>query len=307
MQAILKCITAATTVVSVALSVDGASAQQPFQPAPQAWGPAVAVKDIDPAIRAAAEVLGIVRTRALAIGQVNLPEFVGKGTIVDLEATGAAQPVEVSRYTYSIALHLQASRLDFEGPQTPRTIRVVKANRAWNESWSDDKTKLSTSPSNNAAYRSQLMWLSPHAFLHAAAFASGKKCLDGKACNTPVKVTQDGGQTTIEIEVSGTTYKATLGADKRPERIEAMVTMPGGGTKRLVASYADYRTGEKPDAGFGLAEGKEALDKYHSGTYWPSRVTHELDGMKVLDLTISEGWANPYVVFPDPELLAKAQ
>ena len=49
------------------------------------------------------------------------------------------------------------------------------------------------------------------------------------------------------------------------------------------------------------------MDKYHSGTYWPSRVTHEVDGTKVLDLTITEGWANPYVVFPDPELLAKAQ
>jgi len=30
-------------------------------------------------------VLGVVRTRALVIGQVNLPEYVGKGTIVDLE------------------------------------------------------------------------------------------------------------------------------------------------------------------------------------------------------------------------------
>lgn len=299
MRAILKCMYAVTAVAAVAFGADRAAAQ--------AWGPAVAVKDIDPAIRAAAEVLGIVRTRALVIGQVNLPEYVGKGTIVDLEATGAAQPVEVSRYTFAIALHMQASRLDFEGPQTPRTIRVVKGDRAWNESWSDDKTKLSTSPSSNAAYRSQLMWLSPHAFVHAAAFASAKKCLDGKACNTPVRVTQDGGRTTIEVDVSGTTYKATLGADKRPERIEAMVSMPGGGSKKFIASYADYRTGEKPDAGFGLAEGKEALDKYHSGTYWPSRVTHEVNGMKVLDLTITEGWANPYVVFPDPELLAKAQ
>src|SRR5215475_15546639 len=299
-------MSAAMAIAVAALSADRAAAQGP-PASPQAWGPTVAVKDIDPAIRAAAEVLGIVRTRALVIGQVNLPELVGKGTMVDLEAAASPQPVEVSRYTYAIALHIPAARLDFEGPQMPRTIRVVKGNRAWNESWNDDKTKLSTSPSNNAAYRSQLMWLSPHAFVHAAAFASGKKCLDGKACNTPVKVTQDSGRTTIEVEVSGTTYKATLGADKRPERIEAMVTMPGGGTKRLVASYGDYRTGEKPDAGFGLAEGKEALDKYHSGTYWPSRITHVLDGVKVLDLTISEGWANPYVVFPDPELLAKAQ
>ena len=289
MRAILKCMSVATAVAVVAFGPDRAAAQAPFPPPLQAWGPAVAVKDIDPAIRAAAEVLGVVRTRALVIGQVNLPEFVGKGTIVDVEATGTAQPVEVSRYTYAIALHLQASRLDFEGPQTPRTIRVVKGSRAWNESWNEDKTKLSTSPSDNAAYRSQVMWLSPHAFVHAAAFASGKKCLDGKACNTPVKVAQDGGRTTIEVDVNGTTYKATMGADKRPERIEAMVTMPGGGSKKLVATYADYRTGEKPDAGFGLAEGKEALDKYHSGTYWPSRVTHELDGVKVLDLTITEG------------------
>jgi hypothetical protein len=306
-RAILKCMCAATAIAVVAFGADRAAAQAPFPVPLSAWGPAVAVKDIDPAIRAAAEVLGIVRTRALVIGQVNLPELVGKGTMADLEATGAAQPVEVSRFSYAIALHLQASRLDFEGPQTPRTIRVVKGNRAWNESWSDDKTKLSTSPSSNAAYRSQMMWLVPHAFLHAAAFASAKKCLDGKACSTPVKVAQDGGRTTIEVEVNGTTYKATLGSDKRPERIEAMIAMPGGGTKKVVATYADYRTGEKPDAGFGSSEGKEALDKYHSGTYWPSRVTHELDGKKVLDLTITEGWANPYVVFPDPELLAKAQ
>jgi len=306
-QPILKCVSAAMAIVAVALSTDSVSAQQPFQPSPQAWGPVVAVKDIDPAIRAAAEVLGIVRTRALVIGQVNLPEFVGKGTMVDLEVAGSPQPVELSRYTYAVALHIPAARLDFEGPQTPRTIRVVKGNRAWNESWNDDKTKLSTSPSDNAAYRAQAMWLSPHAFLHAAAFASGKKCLDGKACTTPFKVAQEGGRTVVEVEVNGTTYKATMGTDKRPERIEVMIKMPGGTSKKLVASYADYRTGEKPDAGFGLAEGKEALDKYHSGTYWPSRITHELDGMKVLELTITEGWANPYAVFPDPELLAKAQ
>src|SRR5262245_46674903 len=103
---------AVTAVAAVALGVDRAAAQAPFPVPLQAWGPAVAVKDIDPAIRAAAEVLGVVRTRALVIGQVNLPEIVGKGTIVDVEATGSAQPAEVSRYSYAIAIHLQASRLD---------------------------------------------------------------------------------------------------------------------------------------------------------------------------------------------------
>jgi hypothetical protein len=26
----------------------------------------------------------------------------------------------------------------------------------------------------------------------------------------------------------------------------------------------------------------------------------------VLDITVTEGWSNPYVIFPEPELLAKA-
>ena len=289
------------TVATTAAAMGGQKASA------QGWGPAVAVKDIDPVIRSAAEVMGMVRTRALVIGQVNLPEFTGKGTMVDLEAATPGQPVEISRLSYAIAIHIPASRLDFEGPQTPRTIRVVKNNRAWNEAWNDDKTNLGTTPSDKAAYRAQLMWLEPHAFLHAAAFASGKKCLDGKACTTPITIAQENGKAVIDVQVNGQSYKASLGADKRPERIETMITLPGGVSKKIVATYSDYRTGEAPDAGFGTSFGSEALDKYHSGTYWPSRVVHELDGNKVLDITVTAGWANPYQVFPDPELLAKGQ
>jgi hypothetical protein len=45
----------------------------------------------------------------------------------------------------------------------------------------------------------------------------------------------------------------------------------------------------------------------HNGTYWPSRVTQEVDGKKVLDVIVSAGWSNPYSIYPDPELLAKSQ
>src|SRR5262245_6337827 len=76
----------------------------------QGWGPAVPVKDVDPVVRAATEVMGMVRTRALIIGQVNLPEFSGKGTMVDLEAATPGVPVEVSRYNYAVAIHLPAAR-----------------------------------------------------------------------------------------------------------------------------------------------------------------------------------------------------
>src|SRR5262249_28761225 len=162
----------------------------------------------------------------------------------------------------------------------------VKVNRAWDESWSADKTRLDTSPSSNAAHRAQMIWLQPHAFLHAAAFASGKKCLDGKACTPPLKIGTEGGRTVIEIEVNGQAYRTTMGADKRPERIEATIALPAGGPRKVAATFADFRTGEKPDAGFDIAYGKDVLDRYHSGTYWPSRLTHEVDGVKVLDLTL---------------------
>ena len=298
---IAKIVLLATIAVGAAISANGQPASA------QGWGPVVAAKDIDPIIRATAEVMGMVRTRALVIGQVNLPEFTGKGTMVDLEAATFGSPVEISRLSYAVAIHIPASRLDFEGPQTPRTIRVVKGNRAWNESWNDDKTKLSTTPSANAAYRAQMIWVQPHAFLHAAAFASGKKCLDGKACTTPIQIASENGKTVIDVQVDGRSYKATLGPDKRPERIETMITLPGGASKKITALYADYRTGEAPDAGFGTSYGQGALDKFHSGTYWPSHIVHQLDGSKVLDLQVTEGWANPYQIFPDPELLAKSQ
>jgi hypothetical protein len=300
-RALTRAVLLATIAIGAAVSADGQQASA------QGWGPAVAAKDIDPIIRATAEVMGMVRTRALVIGQVNLPEFTGKGTMVDLEAATPGPPVEITRLSYAVAIHIPASRLDFEGPQTGRTIRVVKGTRAWNESWNMDRTRLDTVPSDKAAYRAQMMWVQPHAFLHAAAFASGKKCLDGKACTTPLQIAQENGKTVIDVQVNGRSYKATLGPDKRPERIETMIALPGGTSKKIAALYTDYRTGEAPDAGFGTSYGQGALDKFHSGTYWPSHIVHELDGSKVLDITVVEGWANPYQVFPEPELLAKGQ
>lgn len=301
MTTLRRAVLSATVAITAGLLSGTASAQINF-------GPVVQVKDINPVLKAAAEVMGVVRTRALVIGQVNMPEIVGSGTMVDLEAATLGQPVPVSRYTYVVSMQLAASRLDYEGPNTPRTIRVVKGNRAWNEKWSDDKTKLSTSPAGDtAAHRAQMMWLQPHFWLQTAAFASAKRCWDGKACTVELKVGNEGGKPTVEVPVNGVNYKATMGADKRPESIEAMIAMPSGGTKKVVARFFDWRAGKEPDAGFAAVMGADALDKFHNGTYWPSRVVHEVDGTKVLDITLSEGWANPYTVFPDPELLAKAQ
>jgi hypothetical protein len=259
------------------------------------WGTEIPAKGIDPAIRAAADALGMVRDSRLVIGQLNLLEYVGHGTVVDLESASPGQLIEVSRYAYAVSYHFPASRLDYEGPDGARTVRVVKKDRAWNE----EMPGINPSPSGNAAFRAQMIWLTPHGAIHAAAFASAKKCLDGKDCDVPIRVGNEDGKTVITVSVNDRSYKTTLGADNRPERVEAVITMPGGTPRKIVAIYSGYRNGQ--------SMGGEALDKFHSGTYWPGHIVQEIDGIKVLDIAMSEGWSNPYVIFPEPELLAKAK
>lgn len=292
---------ASAAIAVAALSAGQASAQINF-------GPQIAIKDVNPVLKAAAEVTGVIRTRNNVIGQVNMPEMVGSGTMVDIEAPTLGQPVQVTRWVNVTSMHLDASRTDFEGPNTPRTIRVVKGNRAWNESWTADKQKLNTSPAGNfGTQRAQMVFFQPHFWLQTAAFASVKRCWDGKECPVEIKVGQENGKTTVEVPINGVTYKGTMGADKRVETIEATIQMANGGPKKVTARFYEWRAGEKTDAGFVNPEGPNALDKFHNGTYWPSRIVHEIEGTKVLDVTLKEGWANPYTIFPDPELLAKAQ
>jgi hypothetical protein len=90
-----------------------------------------------------------------------------------------------------------------------------------------------------------------------------------------------------------------LGAENRPERVEATLVLPGGASKKVVSMYSGYRNGQ--------SLGQTALDKFHTGTYWPGRIVQEIDGAKVLDISLTEGWSNPYQIFPEPELLAKGK
>ena len=258
------------------------------------WGTEIPAKEIDPAIRAAADALGLIRDTRLVIGQVNLLEYVGNGTMVDVESTAPAWQIEVGKFSYAVALQIPASRLDFE-TASGRTVRVVKKDRAWNE----ETPGVNPSPSSSAAYRAQAIWLMPHAAIHAAVFASAKKCLDGKACETPLQIAQEDGKTVLTTSINGQSYKTTLGSDNRPERVEATIAMPGGASKKVVSMYSGYRNGQ--------SLGATALDKFHTGTYWPGRIVQEIDGAKVLDITLTEGWSNPYQIFPEPELLAKGK
>jgi hypothetical protein len=283
------------TCVAAGAALSGQAALAQFTPANTGyWGTEIPSKDIDPAIRAAANALGLVRDSRLVIGQVNLLEYVGSGTMVDVESATPGRQIEVSKFSYAVALQIPASRLDFEAAGAPRTVRVVKKDRAWNE----EKPGINPSASSNGAYRAQAIWLMPHAAIHAAVFAAAKKCLDGKACEVPLQIGKEDGKTVLTTSVNGQTYKTTLDADSRPERVETTITLPGGASKKIVSMYSGYRNGQ--------SLGQQALDKFHTGTYWPGRIVQEIDGAKVLDITLTEGWSNPYQIFPDPELLAKA-
>ncbi len=254
--------------------------------------------DLDPVLKESTDLMGMIRTANLVVGQLIFLEYNGHGTMTDWENSGASE-VTLDKYTLNVSLVDDASRVDFQGPSTDRTIRVVKGDRAWNETWADDGT-LKTTPADNAAIRKVFMWLEPHAALQAASFAWVKRCPDGKQCNDLPQPTiaQENGKTVITTQVQGNTYKITLGPDMRPARVETQ-TMIGGKSMTLASNYFGYRNGQ--------SIGKDALDKMHNGTFWPSRVTQEIDGKKVLDVIVDAGWTNPYTAYPDPESLAQAQ
>jgi hypothetical protein len=297
-EKVVKALARAVLLATVAVASAGLSehpAYAQYTPANTGWwGTEIPAKEIDPVIRAAADALGLIRDTRLVIGQVNLLEYVGSGTMVDVESTTPGRQIEVNKFSYAVALQIPASRLDFE-TASGRTVRVVKKERAWNE----ETPGVNPSPSSNASYRAQAIWLMPHAAIHAAVFAAAKKCPDGKPCAEPLQIAKEDGKTILTTSINGQSYKTTLGSDNRPERVEAVIAMPGGGSKKVVSIYSGYRNGQ--------SLGQTALDKFHTGTYWPGRIIQEVDGAKVLDIALTEGWSNPYQIFPEPELLAKAK
>ena len=283
-------------------------------------GSQVPIKDLDKTIAESASAHGLVRAIAQQIGQMNNYEYVGQGTMVDLEAASLGAPVPVSRYVYNAHQQMWASREEIIGADKKRTIRVVKGKRGWDETWYEEASKagpvrkLKTAPVSEAVarLRGELMWLQPQMFLSHAAFAAAKKCMtpEIKACETKWSVATENGKSVINLEIEGRAYKGVLDDDKRVASVETTVNLPsGGGAKKIIAKYSGYRIGESAEktmANF-AAMGDKALDKFHNGVFWPSRVVFEMEGKSVLDLLISEGWNNPYTIYPEPELLAQGQ
>ena len=316
MKSVIKAALFSTALAVAGMAGGGVALAQ--NPCP-GCGSQIPIKDVDKILGEAGIAHGLLRSTAMQFGQVNNYEIDATGMMADLEAATIGAPVPVTKVVWNVHQQHWAQRLDFQGPNTPRTIRVVKGQRAWNEAWREEDSKrgriqkITTTPAdaNAAAMRGALTWMMPHAFLTQVIFASGKKCLEPavKACTTPFTVANEGGKTVLTVEINGTPFRGTLDANKRVDMIETTVKLPSGASRKLVGRYTEYRAGEKGVAGMKQlsAEGAGALDKFHNGVFWPEKIVLEVDGAKAWDLTVTGGWNNPYTIYPEPELLARGQ
>lgn len=298
MTLVSKTALAGMAIAAMGFAVSPAAAQG-------TWGYVLDGEDINnDLIQNSVDLLGLIR-RGGDVGLVNVVEFEARGMAADLES-GSMDLVPVEHYVYNVGLMVVATRMTVDWPDG-QTIRVAKGAptspdsgvlnvRGWDEAW--DGTRLNTSDVDEATanFRMQMAFLGPHAAMHAAAYADVGECmLTGTDCDIPLEV--DEAARVINVTIYGHPYTITLGADLRPETIESDITFPDGSTHHVVATYYGYRNG------FSL--GQEALDRFHAGTFWPSRVTHEVDGTTTLDIIVTDGWSNPYTIYPDPELLAQ--
>jgi hypothetical protein len=249
----------------------------------------------DAVLDKAGDALGLIRGNNRNFNAMIIHEMSYKGQAADLEA-GSMELKPFERCTFGVSFYEAANRLDCDWGGDARTIRVVREDAgAWDEA---------PEPGFNPAYvddaikplRLAQTYLYPAGFIRAVAFQQvGQNPVGGKENVGGVAVTAiDGGKTQIDTTIFGVPYKAILDAEARPESIEAAVPFPDGSTKTIVATFGAYRNGD------GLGD---PLDKFHTGSYFPTTFKQTVDGQTVAEGEVYEGWSNPYVIFPKPELL----
>jgi hypothetical protein len=108
--------------------------------------------------------LGIVREDALLFGIVPRPAMTGYGgTWVDIEADPAGPALEVERYDIAPDWRIPALREDVLLANGDRIVRVVKGDRAWNESPAPGMNPEVVNDANIIALRTARMWMTPSA------------------------------------------------------------------------------------------------------------------------------------------------
>jgi hypothetical protein len=279
--------------------------------------------EVDKVLGAAGNGLQLIRLRTLIFGIVPRPVWVGVGSVVDIEANPAGQPMANARFEYAPDFRQAALRYDVTPASGNRIIRVVKGNKAWDEGPTPGMNPKDVTDAKAIAIRQAMLWANPHAIVRAAAFTSKGLCpttTDGKIEKCPDNKVSIEGDKVINLTLYGNTYKVTLDAQNRPATIAT--TIPGVGP--FVATFSGYRDGKgmtdptkgnpgaeligtvRGDTLDKLAFATDVLDKYRYGLYYPGHVVHSLNGKTVLDVEVKAGFTNKYVIFPDPELLRTA-
>lgn len=235
------------------------------------------VSDAGPTIEAVATALGMVRAVTRRMDSINTVQFSGQGTLNVPEADGAWTRYDLTAATVGISYTIPAMRWDMtrNGPDgEQRTIHVVRGDRAWDERLPGVEP---TPVEGRAADRLRQIWLTPHGVIRAAVDDPDS-----------VRMGTRGGQATLTVDIDGTPVTATLDEDSRPASVEMTIDHPVLGETQVEAVYSDYVDWPKLDV------------------YFPSRIVHRLGGETTLEMTVTEFFQNPYVVFPTPEQLSRS-
>jgi hypothetical protein len=229
------------------------------------------------AVETAAEVLGLVRGAQRSTTSVNTMEFTGTGTIAEPATGGKWTDYKLTRLTVALDFVIPAARVDMArvapGAGAQRQIQVVSGKQAWNE----EKPGINGTPIAGAADdRTRQIWLTPHGAMRGALMAGD------------VRLANEGGRLTISYSVNGEPVKVVLNAGLLPERVQIQARNGAYGDTLLEAVYSQYKDFE----GY----------LFHC----PSRMVQKAGGRTILDLTVSNCVVNPYVIFPLPANMAKA-
>jgi len=170
--------------------------------------------------------------------------------------------------TWKVSLNYTMSGMRFDYTHDgQRTIEVVSDKYAWNE----DAPGGKATPMPAALQERQVqIALTPIGMAKAA-----------KAAGDAAKVTTTAGVTTLTFPANGATVTATLNKYMEPVKAEARY-----GTTVLTATYDQYG---------------DWNDDAKADIYLPKHIVQTLNGMTVLDLTVTNSNTyNPYVIMPIP-------
>jgi hypothetical protein len=277
------------TSVLLAGSAPSAQTQQAFPPAEPA-------KNLEEALFKASDALGMLRGPQERDGIVTF-EYWGTGTM-DLQG----KPCQLKNYRASVRypapdrrepFPVPGMRVDFTCADGGQQIQVVAGEFAWNE-------KTVGGPGTPAAQALQdrllQVWTLPQGLMKAARLAGAKATFAmeaGKPTVTfPLPAPIQAATAKITLDPANFLFHTMPTGVRRyfSHRIERVDVRFNNAT--TVITYSDYRDWNASD--------------YKSDALLPGRMVHERNGVKVLDLTLTQSQTyNPYVVMPVPENVRK--